>query len=307
MSFYITILGSNSAVPAYGRNHSAQLILIEDLHILVDCGEGTQLQLAKYKNRLQKISHIFISHLHGDHYLGLMGLLFSMNLNRRVKPLFLYSHHGLEEIITSQLKHSKTFLQFDIIFHTLHENKPELLFENEKVEVTGFPLNHRIPCSGFRFQEKRKPFRIDKEKLPKDIKLQHIALLKQGVNIEDENGEILYYYNDYTLPPKRSRSYAYCSDTAYFPAVIPHIKEVDVLYHEATFLTEFHERATHTFHSTAAQAAQIAKEASAGKLLIGHYSARYKNLEPFVTEAKSVFPDSFLAIEGETIEIPEQP
>lgn len=306
MSFSITILGSNSAVPAYGRNHSAQLLQIEGLHILIDCGEGTQLQLAKYKNRLQKISHIFISHLHGDHFLGLMGLLFSMNLNKRKQPLYLYSHPGLEEILTTQLKHSNTFLQFDIIFYQLNPDNSEVIFENDKLRIYAFPLNHRIACNGFRFQEKKKTLRINKEKLHEDIQLQYIAQLKQGKNIRNEGGEIIYNYRDYTLPPKRSRSYAYCSDTAYSPAIIPHIKDVDILYHEATFLSELKERAEQTFHSTAAQAAQLAKDANAGKLVIGHYSARYRQLEPFLTEAIPVFAETYLAIEGETLEISEK-
>jgi ribonuclease Z len=305
VSFSITILGSNSAVPAYGRNHSAQLLQIQDLHLLIDCGEGTQLQLAKYKNKLQKISHILISHLHGDHFLGLMGLLFSMNLNRRKQPLYLYSQPGLEEILTTQLKHSKTFLQFDVVFCQLNQEQPEMIFENDKLRIFSFPLNHRIPCNGFRFQEKKKPLRINKEKIPEDMLLQYIVRLKQGQNIINEEGDIIYNYLDYTLPPKKSRSYAYCSDTAYFPDIIPHIKDVDVLYHEATFLSELKERAELTFHSTAAQAAQLAKDSNVGKLVIGHYSARYRNLEPFLAEAKPVFPETYLAIEGETLEISE--
>lgn len=273
--------------------------------MLIDCGEGTQLQLAKHKVKFQKISHIFISHLHGDHYLGLMGLLFSMNLNRRTRPLYLYSHYGMEEIISLQLKHSRTSFHFDIIFHPLQEGGEGLLFEDDKLTINYFPLNHRIPTSGFRFQEKRKPFRIDKEKLPEDIKLQHIALLKQGINITSDKGELLYDFRDYTLPPKKSRSYAYCSDTAYTPSIVDYIDQVDLLYHEATFLEEHKERAEHTFHSTTFQAARIAEQANAGKLLIGHYSARYRELTPFLLEAQRIFPNTSLAIEGQIIEIPE--
>ncbi|MGK7391594.1 MAG: ribonuclease Z [Candidatus Cyclobacteriaceae bacterium M2_1C_046] len=300
MSFKVTIFGSNSALPAYGRNHSAQLVQIEDLHCLMDCGEGTQLQLASQKGKFQKIEHIFISHLHGDHYLGLMGLLYSMNLNRRTKPVHIYSHRGLDDIITVQLRHSKTQLHYDIIFHALEE--AGMVFQNDKVEVSYFPLKHRIPCSGFRFQEKKKPLRINKEKLPEDIKLQYIVLLKQGKDIY-EDGNLLYKHEDYTLPPRRSRSYAYCSDTAYDKAIIPFIKDVDLLYHESTFLTKHEERAVHTYHSTAAQAAKIAKEANVGQLVLGHYSARYREIQPFLEEAKLIFPNSKLAIERESIEI----
>lgn len=305
MSFRVTILGSNSALPAYGRNHSSQLIQIDNVHLLIDCGEGTQLQLAKQKNKLQKIDHIFISHLHGDHYLGLMGLIFSMNLNRRTKPLYIYSHRGLDEIITLQLKYSRTNLHFDIRFIHLKQHVSENIMENSKIIVSYFPLNHRIACSGFKIEERPKPYRIDKEKLHENIKLQHIVLFKQGKDVTDENGALLYRYKDYTLPPKKSRSYAYCSDTAYFPETIPYIKEVDLLYHEATFLDDQKERAQHTFHSTAAQAAQIAKDAGVSRLMIGHYSARYRDINPFLREAKEIFPDSILAKEGETIDIPE--
>lgn len=301
MSFRVSILGSNSALPAYGRNHSAQLIQIEDMHFLMDCGEGTQLQLTKRKGKFQKITHIFISHLHGDHFLGLMGLLYSMNLNKRTTPLHLYSHRGLDDIITTQLRHSQTYLNYDVVFHVLEESRK--IFENEKVEITNFPLNHRILCSGFRFQEKKKPLRIDKEKLPDDIKLQYIALIKQGEDVFDEYGNILYDHRDYTLPPKRSRSYAYCSDTAFDESIVPFIKNVDLLYHESTFLNKHQERADNTYHSTAEQAAKIAKAAGVKQLLLGHYSARYRDITPFADEAKLIFKNSRLAIEGETIEI----
>ena len=275
------------------------------MHLLIDCGEGTQLQLAKHKNRLQKISHIFISHLHGDHYLGLMGLLFSMNLHHRTKALCLYGPVGLDEIITLQLKHSNTALHFEIIYKALLVGGEGLLFENEKLKITYFPLIHRIPCSGFRIQEKEKPLRIDKEKLEENMRLQDIARLKQGYDIIAEDGQVIYESAYYTKPPKKSRSYAYCSDTAFSPEIIPYIKGVDLLYHEATFLSEHEERAAHTFHSTATQAATIAREASVGKLLIGHYSARYRDITPFLTEAIETFPNSALAIEGEIVEIPE--
>ena len=300
MPFRVTILGSNSALPAYGRNHSAQLIQIQNLHLLMDCGEGTQLQLTKHKNKFQKIDHIFISHLHGDHYLGLMGLLFSMNLNRRTKPLHVYSHRGLDDIITTQLRYSHTSLHFDLLFHQL--NDAGILFENDKIEVSHFPLNHRIPCSGFRFQEKQKSLRINKEKLPEDIKLQYIVLLKQGKDIYEE-GQLIYDHRDYTLPPKKSRSYAYCSDTAYNEGILPFIENVDLLYHESTFLLKHEERAEHTYHSTAAQAAKIAKKANAGMLLLGHYSARYRDIKPFEEEARLFFKNAKLSIEGETVEI----
>ena len=215
MSFKITILGSSGALPAYGRNPSSQFIDIQNRHFLVDCGEGTQIQMQRHQVSRNRLHHIFISHLHGDHYLGLMGLLFSMHLHKRTADLHLYSHTGLNEIIMQHLKHANSALSYKIIFHRMKPHQAELLYEDEKITVTSIPLIHKIPCSGFLFREKQKPRRIIKETLPVNLTFQQLVDLKSGKDILDEHGEIQYTNVELTHEPKRSRSYAYCSDTAY--------------------------------------------------------------------------------------------
>ncbi|MEJ2006056.1 MAG: ribonuclease Z [Cyclobacteriaceae bacterium] len=302
MTFTLKILGSNSATPAYGRHHTSQLLNIEHHHFLIDCGEASQIQMQRFRCKPLRINHIFISHLHGDHYLGLMGLVFTMHLLGRKKDLHIYGQKGLDEIITLQLKYSDTRLNYSIRFHQLDPENEELIFEDNILTVTSFPLTHRIPCCGFLFSEKPKLRRMNKEKLPEKINISEIQRLKEGKDVMDENGYVKYAYKEYTLPPRKSRSYAYCSDTAYEPGIIPHIRNADVLYHEATFLNERRQWAEKTFHSTTTQAAEIARKANVGKLLIGHYSARYKDLTEFLREASEIFPKTILATEGETIE-----
>ncbi len=303
MPFSLKILGSNSATPAYGRHHTAQLLNIGKHHFLIDCGEGTQERLTLFKAKTLRINRIFISHLHGDHYLGLMGLLYTMHLLKRTNDLFLFGQKGLQDIITTQLKCSDSRLNFRIRFHELNPDKPEELFEDELLKVSSFPLSHRIPCCGFLFKEKEKPFRINKDKLPQGISLQNIVRLKQGKDIYDENGSILYINKELTLPPRKARSYAFCSDTKYDEGIIEYIKDVDLLYHETTFLADKNKWAELTYHCTTEQAGLIAKKAKVGQLVIGHYSARYKDLSPFLVEVKKIFENTILSIEGEMIEI----
>jgi ribonuclease Z len=298
VSFNITILGSSGALPAYGRYPSSQLIEIENRHFLVDCGEGAQMQLMRFQANLHRINHILISHLHGDHYLGLMGLIFTMHLLRRTNDLHLYSHSGLDEIITTQLKHSRSVPGFKIIFHQLEKDLQQTIYEDDALIIQTIPLTHKIKCSGFLFREKIKPRRIDKTKLPGGLLIQQIANLKKGHDVLDKNGEVLYRNEDLTLPPRRSRSYAYCSDTAYNENTIALIQGVDILYHEATFASDEQLKAIETQHSTTLQAAQIAKKADVQKLLIGHFSARYKDLTPLLDEARTIFSPVELAIEG---------
>lgn len=306
MPFKINILGSSGAVPAYGRLPSSQFIEIKNHYFLIDCGEGAQMQLTKYDLHLHRIDHIFISHLHGDHYLGLMGLLFTLHLNRRTTDLHLYSHKGLDEIITTQLRYSKSALNFKTVFHTLTPEKQEIIFEDKHLTVETIPLAHKITCSGFLIREKQKPRRIDKDKLPPDLLIEQIVNLKNGVDVTDkETGNLLYKNEDLTLPPRKSRSYAYCSDTQYYEALVKQLQHVDVLYHEATFIQEDEAKAVETMHSTAQQAAQIAQQAGAKKLLVGHFSARYKDLSPLLKEAVTIFPNTYLAQEGDTFVIEE--
>ena len=261
------------------------------------------MQLMRYQIQYQRINHIFISHLHGDHYLGLAGLLFTMHLLRREADLHLYAPKGLDEIITLQLKHSKSALRYTIIFHCTDPQSQTQLFEDDALTVESIPLIHKIPCCGFLFREKTKPHRIDKGKLPAGILLQHIVILKSGKNVMDDRSNLLYRNEDYTLPPHHSYSYAYCSDTAYTEKISKQIHAVDLLYHEATFMEDEKDRADETKHSTAKQAAELAKKANVGKLVIGHFSARYKELQPLLDEAQSIFPPTILAIEGETIDL----
>jgi ribonuclease Z len=298
LSFNVTILGSSGALPAYGRYPSSQLIQIENRYFLVDCGEGTQMQLMRFQANLHRISHILISHLHGDHYLGIMGLIFTMHLLRRTNDLHIYSHRGLDEIITTQLKNSRSVPAFRMIFHQLEADVRKIVYEDDRLTVETIPLAHKISCSGFLFREKIRPRRVDKAKLPKGLGIQQIANLKKGHDVVDPDGTILYRNEDLTLPPRRSRSYAYCSDTAYHESMIEQIRGVDILYHEATFGEDEVLKAVETKHSTAAHAAQIATKAEVKKLLIGHFSARYKELEPLLEEAKNIFPDVQLAVEG---------
>ncbi len=302
MAVQLTILGSSGAVPAFGRLPSSQLLVMQNRHFLIDCGEGAQMQLMKVNASWHKISHIFISHLHGDHYLGLMGLLFTMHLNRRENDLHLYAFRGLDEIILAQLKYSQSVLNYQLVFHELRAEEDGMIFEDDAVEVFCFSLIHKIPCKGFLFREKPGPRKINKDAIRPGMLLQHMAQLKTGADIYSEDGMLLYKNEDYTLPPAPPATYAYCSDTAWHPPLAEILGGVDVLYHEATFMEAEKNKASETKHSTAAEAARIAREAGVGKLLIGHFSARYRELDNLLNEAKAVFPNTELATECCTFE-----
>lgn len=257
------------------------------------------MQLMRLQVNFHRINHIFISHLHGDHYLGLMGLLYTMHLQKRVNNLHVYSHRGLDEIITTHLRYSRSALVYKIIFHRLEKGAREVIFEDEALTVETIPLSHKIRCSGFLFKEKSKPRRIDKTLLPSGLMLQQIGNLKKGDDVLDEAGNVIYRNSDLTLEPRKSRSYAYCSDTAFEKNLLQQIQDVDLLYHEATFLDADEAKAHETMHSTAREAASIAQLAGANTLLLGHFSARYKDLSPMLEEARSIFPNCKLALEGE--------
>jgi ribonuclease Z len=301
LTFKLKILGSNSAAPAHNRNQTSQLLVVNNYRFLIDCGEGTQMQLSKFNVKLNRIDHIFISHLHGDHFFGLLGLISTMHLFRRSKELYIYGPPGLSEIITTSLKFSESNLNFKIVFHPLENNESELIYENEILEVWTIPLIHGILCNGFLFREKPKPLKLNKEKLPENITLKNIARLKKGLDVIDDHGNIIYKNEDLTLPARKSFSYAYCSDTIFNENIIPLIKDVDLLYHESTFTSDMQDRAVETFHSTAREAAVIATKANALKLILGHYSVRYKDLSPLLLEAKEIFNETILAKEGESI------
>jgi ribonuclease Z len=303
LSFKITILGSSGALPAYGRFPSAQYVEIQSRHFMIDCGEGAQMQLMKFQANLHRINHIFITHLHGDHYLGLMGLIFTMHLLRRTNDLHIYSHRGLDEMITTQLRCSQSAPNYKLIFHVLEPGESKIIYEDEALTIETVPLLHKLPCSGFIFREKGKPRRIDKEKLPSGLLIQQIAGLKKGLDVVDEDGNIIHKNTDLTYSPRRSRTYAYCADTAYNEDLIEKLKHIDVLYHEATFTADEESKAIETKHSTATQAATIALKAEVNSLLLGHFSARYRELDPILEEAKKIFPNVQLAVEGSTFTI----
>ena len=299
MIFEISILGSSSATPIYQRHPTAQVLNIHERFFLVDCGEGTLLQLNRYKIKFHRINHIFISHLHGDHYLGLVGLLSTMHLQGRTIDLHLYCPEPLKEIVDIQLKYSDTNLRFPIHYHFLDPLNPKIIYSEEGIEVKTIVLHHRIPCTGFLFSEKPGLRKLLKNKLQEyNIPVEAYQDLKNGKDYPFPDGRIIPN-KEITTDPRHPRSYAFCSDTCYNEGVASAVRNVDLLYHEATFLSDKTERAKETFHSTAAQAATIAKKANAKRLIIGHFSARYKNLYPLLEEAKEVFSETTLAIEGD--------
>lgn len=263
------------------------------------------MQLMRLQVNFHRVNHIFISHLHGDHYLGLMGLIFTMHLQKRVNDLHIYSHRGLDEIITTHLRYSKSAPNFKLVFHFLEKGVKEVIFEDEVMTVETLPLNHKIRCSGFIFREKPKQPRINKSKLPPGLPIQQIARLKRGEDVIDDNGVVLYPNAALTLPPRKSRSYAYCSDTVFDETLIPHLTAIDLLYHESTFMNSETSKAFDTKHSTTSQAALIAQRSNVGKLLLGHFSARYKDLNMLLQEAQAVFANTALAVEGEVFTIPD--
>lgn len=271
---------------------------------LIDCGEGTQYRLLEQKIRPGKLRAIFISHLHGDHYFGLLGLLNSLSLGKRTDELFLFGPQGLGDILTEVFRHSNTRLSYPLHYHELNAEQPGLIWSTPCMTVHTLPLRHRVPCTGFLFREQPKAHRIIKEKIVPAMTIAQLRQLKEGQDVLDEHGTLLYRNADYTTLPPRPRSYAYCSDTAYLPELVPHLQETDMLYHEATFRDDLAGRASTTFHSTAGQAARIAKGAQVSKLLIGHLSSRYLDPEASLAEARAIFPDTYMAVEGETFEVP---
>jgi ribonuclease Z len=301
--FELLILGSSSAAPTTQRNPSAQLLNIAERFFLIDCGEATQIQLRRYKAKFQKIDHIFISHLHGDHFFGLPGLLSSMHLLGRKQDLHVYCPPELKEIVDKLNSVADTRFNYKLIWHINDNKGSNLLFEDEKVEVYSFPLKHRIFCTGFLFREKPLHRKIDKVKLAKNkVSVADIHKLRIGEDIINDEGKKIKN-KELTLDPEPPRSFAYCSDTIYDETLVKYIKGVDLLYHESTFLNDKEKRAKETFHSTAEQAAKIAKTAKVKTLLLGHYSARYGDTQPFIAEAEPFFKNVLLASEGKKIEI----
>ena len=292
----LTILGNNSAIPAFDRNPTAQLLQSQEESYLIDCGEGTQMQMMKYKIRRSKISRIFISHLHGDHYFGLIGLLTSMSLLGRTQDIHLHAPAELEEILNMQLKVADTNLSYKMHFHPIRSEG--IIADDKRLSVECFKVQHRIQCWGFLFRQKKNPRKID----PVRAKIYEIPAafydqLQQGSDYITKKGTIVPN-EEVTFAAPLSKSYAYCADTVYDEGLINKIKGVNLLYHETTYLKDLPERAASRFHSTTVQAATIAKKACVKKLLIGHFSSKYEFLDEFLNETVEVFKESELAIEG---------
>lgn len=303
MLLNLYILGANSALPVRHRNPSAHLLSACERSFLIDCGEGTQMQLQKFNLKSSKIEKIFITHLHGDHYFGLVGLISSFHLYRRLAPLEVYGPPMLKEIIEIQLKASNTHLMFELIFKEIPDGFSGIIFEDDRFEILTFPLRHRIQTQGYLFIQKSglrklKPEFVANYKVPNSA----FNLIKNGEDFIDEKGNVLKNA-DITLDPVPSKSYAYCSDTVFDTSIVKYIQNVDLLYHEATFAEDNALLAKDKFHSTAKQAAEIANFANVDKLIIGHFSTRYKNVEVLLEEAKTVFQNTILAQEGLMIEI----
>ncbi|MGQ1891538.1 ribonuclease Z [Thermophagus sp. OGC60D27] len=303
MGLSVTILGSNSALPTSERNPTAQVLNASGRFFLIDCGEGTQLQLRRNRVHFGRIHHIFISHLHGDHVFGLPGLISSLGLLGRTADLHIYALADLEILLKPWLEYFCRNLPFQVVFHGVNPGLQQVIYEDDLLEVNTIPLEHRIPAMGFLFREKIKERKIDKVKCDfYRIPLKWLPKLKRGEDYLGEDG-VLIPNNMLTLPPTPSKSYAFCTDTRFSENVITAVQNVDVLYHESTFLSDNEELAGKTFHSTARQAAEVAHRARVGKLLLGHFSSRYKNLDPFVEEARQVFENAWIAEEGCTFEI----
>ena len=304
MSTYLTILGYNSAIPTVKSAPTAQFLEMEERCFLIDCGEGTQVQLRKAKAKFSKINHIFISHLHGDHVFGLPGLISSFRLLGRETPLHVYGPKGIKEMMETIFRITETHQGFEVVFHELSSKKSEKVFEDNRVEVFTIPLDHRIYCNGYLFKEKPKERHLNMQEISKypEIEICDYHNLKRGKNIQLSDGYILKNEN-LTKPAEPSVSYAFCSDTRYFESIIPIIKNVDVLYHEATFLHDLKKMADYTGHTTALEAAKIARKANVKKLILGHFSNRYNDLSVFLNEACEIFPETYLPEQLEAVKI----
>jgi len=297
----VTILGNNSAVPAFNRHPTSQVVTQDGVNYLVDCGEGTQIQMIKYKIRRGKISHIFISHLHGDHYFGLVGLINTFGLLSHKQELHVYGPAPLEQIIEMQLKVAETVLPYPLYFHTITDNAT--LVDTEKITIKCFETTHRIQCFGFSFEEKISKRKILLERTRKyNIPLTFYSSLQNGLDYITPKGEVIKN-ETITTAPEKGKRYAFCADTRYDESIIEHIYGYDTIYHETTYLDNLSEKAFERFHSTTKQAAAIAKKAMVNRLLIGHFSSKYSVLDAFAQEAKEVFYGTELAIEGTTYDI----
>ncbi|HLF47161.1 MAG TPA: ribonuclease Z [Chitinophagaceae bacterium] len=297
----VTILGNNSAVPAFDRHPTSQVITLDGFNFLVDCGEGTQIQMMRYKIRRGKISHIFISHLHGDHYFGLVGLINSFGLLNHQQELHVYGPSPLQEIIELQMKVANTTLPFQLYFHTICKNT--ILIDDPKFVISCFRTNHRIECYGFSFTEKKKPRKLDLEKLrTAGIPAYYYKRLEEGMDYTTKDDKLIKN-EEVTIKAPKGKTYVFCADSKYDESLIPYIQDADLIYHETTYLDNLQERAELRFHSTSKQAAKLAKKGKVKKLLIGHFSSKYPELDEFEKEARAVFANTEIAVEGVTYKV----
>lgn len=297
----VTILGNNSAVPAFNRHPTSQVVTLDGTNYLVDCGEGTQIQMIKYKIRRSKISHVFISHLHGDHYFGLVGLLNTFGLLSHSQELHIFGPAALQQIIELQLQVAETQLPYALHFHVVDGNAT--LVDNEQIRIKSFRTDHRIPTYGFSFEEKRDRRKLIIDKVEEaGIPVSFYNSLQQGLDYIKPDGSVIAN-RELTTAPVPGKKYAFCADTRYDERIIEHIRDFDMIYHETTYLDNFQEQAYNRFHSTTRQAGRLALKAGVKRLLIGHFSSKYSELEPFVQETREVFPATELAVEGQTYEL----
>ena len=298
----LTILGCYAATPRTFTNPTSQILEIKNRLFLIDCGEGTQVQLRKNKIKFSKINHIFISHLHGDHFFGLIGLVSTFSLLGRTTDLHIHGPKGIKEIITMQLRLSNSWTHFDLFFHELQSKESEIVFEDDKVIIKTIPLHHRVYTNGFLFQEKVGERKLNVDAVQNyEIESCYYQKIKNGKDITLEDGRLIEN-EKLSFDPIPAKSYAFCSDTAYHEAVIPIIINADILYHEATFLQSEENLALKTLHSTAKEAATIALKSNVKQLILGHYSTRYENIEMFKQEAETIFSEVLLADDGKIFE-----
>ncbi len=306
MSFSVTILGSASARPTANRHPSAQIVNLEEQYYLVDAGEGTQQQMVRAGINPLKLRGIFISHLHGDHVFGLFPLISTLGLGGRKTPLDVYAPAPFGEILESHLKFFDKDLPYEVVWHETHTTRHELLFENRTLEVWSIPLRHRVPCAGFLFREKQPPLNVDKEKISElGLSIAQITAAKRGEDLTLDDGRIIPN-EAITYIPYKARSYAYLSDTNFSAKAATLCTGVDLMYHEATYAADEQRNARDRGHATTLDAAKAALKAGAKRLIIGHYSSRYKDEEVLVREAQTIFAETYAAIEGKTFEIEKQ-
>lgn len=301
--FKIHILGCGSALPTLRHNATCQIVEIRGKYFMIDCGEGTQIQVRRTKVHFSKIQAVFISHLHGDHCFGLFGMISTFGMTGRTAPLHVYAPKEFEEYFNLSMELFCKKLEFSVMFHPVETTEAKVIYEDKSLTIESIPLEHRIPCCGFLFREKLTTPHIRRDMIDfYNIPISQINNIKAGANWTTANGDIIMN-SKLTIPADKPRSYAYCSDTRYMKQLYKNVANVDVLYHESTYTNEYKDRAKSYYHSTAEEAATVAKDANVGKLLLGHYSARYLNEDIILNEAKAIFPNSFLTNEGMVFDV----